>query len=124
MARIVSGRRFAAFRALWRAVRQGRRPDAPGLGERLVALPRLLRRAVRGVYPGLGRGRLALFAVGLAYIVSPVDFVPEVALTLLGLGDDAVVALWLAGSFLDETDRYLRWERGDHQKSERRRPRA
>ncbi|MQA13325.1 MAG: DUF1232 domain-containing protein [Pseudonocardiaceae bacterium] len=110
MARVVTGRRFGAFRALWRAVRRGRRPGSPALRERAAALPRLVRRAVRGRYPGLGGGRLALFALGLVYLVSPVDVVPEIALTLLGLGDDAVVALWLAGSFLDETDRYLQWE--------------
>ena len=32
-------------------------------------------------------------------------------LPLLGLADDGVVALWLAGAFLGETDRYLSWER-------------
>ena len=30
---------------------------------------------------------------------------------LLGLADDGVVALWLAGAFLTETDRFLAWER-------------
>jgi hypothetical protein len=29
----------------------------------------------------------------------------------LGLGDDALVAAWLAGAFLVETDRHLSWER-------------
>jgi len=28
----------------------------------------------------------------------------------LGLGDDALVAAWLAGAFLVETERYLSWE--------------
>jgi uncharacterized membrane protein YkvA (DUF1232 family) len=48
--------------------------------------------------------------LGLAYLVSPVDLVPEAFLGLIGLGDDAVVALWLAGTFLAETDRFLGWE--------------
>lgn len=112
MAKIVRAGRLGAFRALWRAVRAGRQPGAPGMGERIRALPRLLGNATRGRYPGLGRGRLALFAVAIVYLLSPVDVVPELLLLALGLGDDAVVALWLAGSFLDETDRYLRWERG------------
>jgi hypothetical protein len=30
---------------------------------------------------------------------------------VFGLGDDAVVALWLAGGFLVETERYLGWQR-------------
>ena len=61
-----------------------------------------------GKYAELGRGRLAMLALAVAYLISPVDLVPE---GLLGLGDDAVVALWLGGALLVETDRYLDWER-------------
>jgi uncharacterized membrane protein YkvA (DUF1232 family) len=104
-------RRVAAFRALWHAVRRGREPGAPGLGERARALPRLGRAALAGRYQGLSKGRLALFLLGLAYLVSPVDLMPEAVLTLFGLGDDAVVAMLLAGVFLAETDRFLHWER-------------
>lgn len=111
MSKVVTSRRFAAFRALWRAIRAGERPDAPGLGQRFAALPRLLSRSARGSYPGMGRGRLAALVLGVAYLVSPVDAMPELVLALFGLGDDAVVALWLAGAFLDETERYLAWER-------------
>lgn len=102
-------RRLAAFRALWRAVAHGRRPGAPTLGERLAAVPRMLSGAFAGRYPH--RGRLALLVLAVAYLVSPVDLVPEMFLALLGLGDDAVVALWLGGAFLLETDRFLQWER-------------
>ncbi|WP_214371300.1 YkvA family protein [Pseudonocardia sp. H11422] len=106
-----SPRRLAAFRALWRAVIQGRRPGAPGLGDRLRALPRMLGGAASGRYPELTRGRLALLVLAVAYLVSPVDVVPEAFLALLGLADDAVVALWLGGAFLVETQRFLDWER-------------
>jgi hypothetical protein len=37
--------------------------------------------------------------------------VPELLFNVFGLGDDAVVALWLAGAFLVETERYLGWQR-------------
>jgi uncharacterized membrane protein YkvA (DUF1232 family) len=103
--------RIAAFRALWRAIVQGNRPGSPGLGDRLRALPRMISAAVSGRYADLGRGRLAMLGLALAYLISPVDLVPEVLLGLLGLGDDAVVALWLGGALLVETDRYLGWER-------------
>jgi uncharacterized membrane protein YkvA (DUF1232 family) len=104
-------RRIAAFRALWRAVTQSSRPGAPGLGDRMHALPRMLSGAVSGRYPELGRSRLMLLLLAVAYLVSPVDLVPEALLGLLGLTDDAVVALWLGGAFLVETDRFLTWER-------------
>lgn len=111
MARVA--RRFGAWRTLGRAVLRGRRPGAPRLGQRVRALPRLVGAAVTGRYPGLGRGRLLGLALAVAYVVSPVDVVPELLLSLLGLGDDALVGLFLAGSFLDETDRFVRWERGE-----------
>jgi uncharacterized membrane protein YkvA (DUF1232 family) len=107
----VGPRRIAALGALWRAVSQGRKPGAPGLGDRLRALPRMAAGAMSGRYPELSRGRLALVVLALAYLVSPVDLVPELFLPLLGLGDDAVVALWLGGAFLVETERFLQWER-------------
>lgn len=89
---------------------QSRRPGSPGLGDRLRCLPRMAAAAVSGRLPE-SRGRLALLVLGLAYLVSPVDLVPEAFLGLVGLGDDAVVVLWLAGTFLAETDRFLGWER-------------
>ncbi|GEL20661.1 YkvA family protein [Pseudonocardia asaccharolytica] len=104
-------RRIAAFHALWRVVSQAGRPGDPGLGERVRALPRMLAGAVVGRYPGLRYGRLALLIAAVAYLVSPLDVVPEAALMILGFVDDTVVALWLGGAFLGETQRYLQWER-------------
>jgi uncharacterized membrane protein YkvA (DUF1232 family) len=45
-----------------------------------------------------------------AYVVSPVDLLPELPLGLFGLADDAVMVTWLAGSVLSETERFLEWE--------------
>lgn len=108
---MLNPRRISAFRTLWRSARRGRRPDAPGIGERVRSLPRLIRSSLSGSYPELGRGRMAMFLLALLYLVAPVDVVPELFLSLLGLTDDAVVALWLGGAFLRETDRFLSWER-------------
>jgi len=104
-------RRLAALTVLWRAVTRGQRPGAPGLGERLGAVPRMVREALSGRYAALGRTRLALLGLALAYLISPVDFVPEAVVPLLGLVDDGVLAVWLAGAFLAETDEFLGWER-------------
>lgn len=105
-------RRMAAFTALWQALRGHRGPDAPSLRAQLVALPRLVMASLRGTYPGLDRGRLLLMAGALAYVVSPVDLLPEAALLLVGLTDDAVVLSWLAGAILAETQAFLAWESG------------
>jgi uncharacterized membrane protein YkvA (DUF1232 family) len=107
----IGPRRIAAFTALWRAVSQSRRPGAPGMPERFKALPRMLGGAVSGRYPALSRARLGLIVLALAYLVSPIDLLPEVFLPLVGFADDGVVALWLGGAFLAETERFLAWER-------------
>ncbi|SCG42264.1 YkvA family protein [Micromonospora halophytica] len=100
-------KRSAAFTALARALAAGAR-GGPSLGARLAALPRMIRATARGEYDG--GLRLALMAAATAYVVSPVDVVPELFLTVFGLLDDAVMVTWLAGSVLAETERFLEWE--------------
>ncbi len=106
-------RRAAAFTMLWRALRNAHRADTPGIGTHFAALPRMLRLGLAGRYPGLSKSRLVLAVLGVLYIVSPVDLMPEVLLGLFGLGDDTLVAAWVAGALLSETDAFLRWE-GQH----------
>jgi uncharacterized membrane protein YkvA (DUF1232 family) len=101
-------RRTAAFTALWRSLTAGSRGGAP-LGKRLAAVPRMIRASARGQYDG--GTRLALMAAATAYVVSPIDFIPEGFLLILGLADDVVAATWLAGALLSETERFLEWER-------------
>lgn len=96
-------RRLAIF-ALIRAFRRG----GPGIGRRLAALPRIVSATLRGRYDG--GWRLLLMAAAAVYIVSPLDFVPELFTAFIGLIDDTVVAGWLAGAVIDETDRFLAWE--------------
>ncbi|MGB2568312.1 MULTISPECIES: YkvA family protein [Micromonospora] len=100
-------KRSAAFTALARALAAGAR-GGPSLGARVAALPRMIRATARGEYDG--GLRLALMAAATAYVVSPVDVVPELFLTVFGLLDDAVMVTWLAGSVLAETERFLEWE--------------
>lgn len=106
--------RFAALGSVWRALRAGSRPGTPGIGARLRAVPRLVKSTLLGRYRGTTRGRLLAMALALAYVVSPVDVVPELFVPLLGLVDDAFVAAWLAGAVLLETERYLQWEDAQH----------
>ncbi|MEH1054689.1 YkvA family protein [Micromonospora sp. CPCC 206171] len=100
-------KRSAAFTALFRALAAGAR-GGPSLGARLAALPRMIRATARGEYDG--GLRLAMMTAATAYVLSPVDVVPELFLTVFGLVDDAVMVTWLAGSVLAETERFLEWE--------------
>ncbi|MBO0870906.1 MAG: DUF1232 domain-containing protein [Micromonosporaceae bacterium] len=99
--------RKAAFSTLWTIMRGTR--GGPPLGRRLAALPRMIWATLTGRYDG--RARLAAMVLAAAYIVSPVDLVPEAVLLWFGLVDDAFVAVWLAGAVLAETERFLLWER-------------
>ena len=103
--------RLGAFRTIATALRTALRPGSPGLGERFASVPRMLRATFSGTYHGSTRGRLFMMAAAVAYIVSPIDLVPEAFLSVLGLADDAVVVSWLAAAFVNETESYLRWER-------------
>ncbi len=102
--------RVAALTALVHALRATRRPGAPGIGAHLAAVPRMLALGLTGRYPGLSKTRLVMALLGVLYVVSPVDLMPEILLGVFGLGDDALVAAWVAGAVLGETDAFLRWE--------------
>lgn len=105
------GPRPRALLALWTAMRGQRRKGAPSAAESLRALPRLLAATASGQYRGTSPRQLALMALAAAYVVVPVDALPEVLLPGLGLADDGLVLAWLAGALLAETDAFLAWER-------------
>ncbi|MEV6343522.1 YkvA family protein [Actinoplanes sp. NPDC051851] len=101
-------KRAAAFTALGRALMSGSK-GGPTLGKRVGAIPRMMKATAKGHYDG--GMRLALMAAGAAYVISPIDAVPEAFLWVFGLVDDAVAVTWLAGAVLSETERFLEWER-------------
>jgi uncharacterized membrane protein YkvA (DUF1232 family) len=100
--------RTAAFTALAKALTSGAR-GGPSIGKRLAALPRMLKATAKGQYDG--GTRLAMMAAATAYVVSPVDLMPEMFMWVFGLADDAVMITWLAGAVLAETGRFLEWEK-------------
>ncbi len=63
-----------------------------------------------GRYPFLDKSRVGVALLGLVYVVSPVDLIPELILPILGLGDDALVAAFSAGALLSEAQAFLDWE--------------
>jgi uncharacterized membrane protein YkvA (DUF1232 family) len=85
-------------------------PDSPGVGNRLAALPRMIKATFKREYDG--GGRLALMVLAGLYILSPIDVLPEAFFLIFGLIDDAFVVTWLTGAVLSETERFLEWEAG------------
>src|ERR1700761_2042732 len=99
-------KRTAAFTALGKALVSGAR-GGPSISKRLAALPRMLMATFKGQYDG--GLRVALMAGAAAYIISPIDLIPEAIFLVFGLADDAVMVAWLAGAVLVETERFLEW---------------
>jgi hypothetical protein len=100
-------KRTAAFTALGRALFAGTR-GGPSLPKRVAAIPRMMKATATGEYDG--GVRMAMMVGAVAYIASPVDLVPEAFLLVLGLADDVLMATWVAGAILSETERFLAWE--------------
>jgi uncharacterized membrane protein YkvA (DUF1232 family) len=101
-------KRTAAFTALAKALMSGAK-GGPSLSTRIAAIPRMIKATTRGQYDG--GMRVALMAAATAYVISPIDVIPEAFLLIVGLADDAVMVAWLAGSVLAETQRFLEWEK-------------
>ncbi|MET8046115.1 YkvA family protein [Streptosporangium sp. NPDC005286] len=94
----------------WKTYRNVSKPGSPGLGARLRALPRMIGAVMRGQYPGMSKGKLTMMGLGVLYIISPIDVIPDF-LVLIGVADDFGVFLWLMSSLLGEGGRYVDWER-------------
>jgi uncharacterized membrane protein YkvA (DUF1232 family) len=104
-------RSAAAAGQAWRIYSETLQPDAPGLWERVRAVPRMLKAVLRGQYKGMSFGTLGLLALGLVYIVSPIDAIPDV-IPIAGIADDTGLALWLAAVLVKSAGDFVAWERG------------
>ncbi|AKU17224.1 YkvA family protein [Luteipulveratus mongoliensis] len=102
---------WGSMRQLANAVKAASAPGAPAVGARLSAIPRMVRATMSGEYDGCSPMHLAALAGAAAYIVSPVDLLPEAVLSVVGLADDAVVLAWFASALVRDTDDFLRWEK-------------
>lgn len=63
----------------------------------------------KGQYHGINGKHIALIIAGLAYVISPVDVVPEF-LTGIGLLDDVVVAGFILHRIDGVLDKYYAWK--------------
>jgi len=109
----VTGRRGNRASNLQAVVAAAAQEPRQGLGAQLAAIPRLLGASASGRTKALSRARLLAVGVGLLYVVSPVDMVPEVILGPLGLGDDGLVLAAVATILLTGARGFLSEQQGD-----------
>jgi uncharacterized membrane protein YkvA (DUF1232 family) len=82
---------------------RGRHP----LGQRLAAVLPMLRDTFKGRWAGAPKGRILGGLAGLAYVVSPLDFLPEALLGPFGLGDDLAIAAVSVAALLSSAEAWL-----------------
>lgn len=81
-------------------------------GERFSAVPGMLVATLSGRFPGATRQGVGLSILGIVYVVSPLDLMPELLLGPFGLADDAGILAISIGYLVAASDRYLHWRLG------------
>ena len=81
----------------------GRHP----LGQRVSAVLPMLRDAFTGRWPDASRGRLTLALIGVFYVVSPIDIMPEIVLGPFGIFDDLGIAALSVAILMSSAEQWL-----------------
>ncbi len=82
---------------------QGRYP----LSKRVLAVPAMVWATLRGGWPGAPKARVFGGIVGVAYVLLPIDLMPEILLGPFGLGDDLAIAAVSVAALLSAAESYL-----------------
>ena len=77
------------------------------LGQRLAAILPMLRDSFTGRWLEAPRGRLVAAVLGIAYVVSPIDLMPEALLGPFGLGDDIAIAAFSVAVLMSSAEAWL-----------------
>lgn len=77
------------------------------LMDRLRATPSMLFDVFAGRWRGISRGRALASILALVYVVSPLDFIPEIFLGPFGLGDDLALAAFGVASLFNASEKWL-----------------
>ena len=80
-----------------------------GFVKKVPDIFRMVRMWKRGEYP-MRSIYIILPLLGLLYVISPIDLLPEVAIPVLGVMDDLAVLSLTIPKLLKEVDKFLLWE--------------
>lgn len=75
--------------------------------DRLRATPSMLADVLAGRWHGISRFRALASILALVYVVSPVDFIPEIFLGPFGLADDFALAAFGVASLFNASEQWL-----------------
>ena len=77
------------------------------LGKRLAAVLPMLRDTLTGRWITAPRGKVLAGVVGIVYVLSPLDLLPEILLGPFGLGDDLAIAALSVAALLTSAEDWL-----------------
>ena len=82
---------------------------APGLFRKIKLTGSLLKDYCKGNYREVPWNTIAAFGVGIAYLVSPIDLIPDF-IPVAGLMDDAALLSWIFYGFAQDLEDYATWK--------------
>lgn len=78
---------------------------------------RLVRAYAKGSYRDISWRSMLILVAAVVYFVMPVDLIPDFIFSL-GLLDDAAILAWTLRTLNQDLERFLVWERGEHDAAE------
>lgn len=80
-----------------------------GFISKIPSMFRMIKMWFKGTYKTKSRNIL-IPLLGLVYVISPVDFIPEIAIPFVGVLDDMAILAFILPRLLKEVDKFLLWE--------------
>ncbi|TXF77393.1 YkvA family protein [Chryseobacterium sp.] len=80
-----------------------------GFLKKIPDVYRMVRMWSKGQYP-MKSVDIILPLLGLLYIISPIDLLPEIALPVIGVMDDLAILSLALPKLMREVDKFLLWE--------------
>ncbi len=80
-----------------------------GFVRKIPDIFRMVKMWRKGAYP-MRSVDMILPMLGLLYVISPIDLLPDIALPVLGIMDDLAVLSLVIPKLIKEVDRFLTWE--------------
>ncbi|MBW7675946.1 YkvA family protein [Chryseobacterium chendengshani] len=80
-----------------------------GFVKKIPDIFRMVKMWRKGAYP-MRSVDIILPLIGLLYVISPIDFLPEIAVPVIGVLDDLAVLSLAIPKLIKEVDKFLLWE--------------
>lgn len=76
-----------------------------------TGLPRMISQIFKGKYNPKNKFNFLLGILSILYVISPIDFIPEIAIGPIGLLDDLVILGFGIKKIISEISTFIDWEK-------------